>query len=58
MADRFVWQKGDLGRVCEACGRPWTGDDPLCPACAEVIDAQTEELLERRHFYDLGWWGE
>jgi hypothetical protein len=59
VADRFMWREDDLEpQVCDACGVECVGDDPLCSRCAEVIDRQTEELLERLHFYDLGWWGE
>jgi hypothetical protein len=58
VADRFMWREDDLDQMCEGCGQVPVSDDPLCSRCAEVIDRQTEELLERLHFFDLGWWGE
>ncbi len=44
-------------RCCEACGNPiWDADptDILCDLCMQVIDEQTELLLEMQYFEDLG----
>ena len=47
-------------KTCEACGDKYGSQEPqqhphLCPYCASVIDAQTEQKLEE-HFgwFDLG----
>ena len=35
---------------CEICGREVAGDSTLCRVCGDLIDRQTEMLLEERHF--------
>jgi uncharacterized protein YlaI len=64
MADEPTCQ-GSVGplndRTCTACRlRYGSQEEPkhphLCPYCASVIDAQTEQKLEEEHFgwFDLG----
>lgn len=64
--ERFVWKPDEAvihqpdildtvaaTRKCEGCSTRLTGDEAipgLCAACADTIDRDTEELLEREHF--------
>jgi hypothetical protein len=47
---RFLWRKGDIERTCEGCGRGEATYGTLCDECADLIDRQTEALLEERYF--------
>jgi acetyl-CoA carboxylase beta subunit len=51
----------DKPKRCECCGKVLSRSElktyiSLCEQCASVIDAQTEERLEREHFD--GWFGD
>jgi hypothetical protein len=41
--------------TCEACRKRPATHGSLCEVCAETIDQDTEAVLERLHFDDLGW---
>jgi hypothetical protein len=50
MSERFVWCEGEVEFGCEICGREVAPGFTLCGVCADLIDRQTEMLLEERHF--------
>jgi hypothetical protein len=55
-ARRLARQPGGAdqgGPRCQACGRGVVAS-PLCDRCAKTIDRDTEALMERPHYDDLG----
>ena len=42
------WLRFDRTTTCERCGLRYAEREPACPRCADLSDAQVDELLAQR----------